>query len=136
MGGGVRWFDQQSKKYARDGQAPELYLVRPNLNFGLKLGAFEAIVDLQFQSENKQSFQRKFKGRIQTLLPEWSGFIVWANREFPYLCRDRIQKTLQSNCRCSYKILECIPWFQLPGLQWWISFCVSPISCHTRKTNG
>jgi len=56
-GGGVRWFDRQSKQYARDGVAPELYLVRPNLNFGLKIGSFEAIVDLQFQSETNRAFK-------------------------------------------------------------------------------
>ncbi len=60
-GGGVKWFDQQSKKYARDGQAPELYLIRPNLNFGLKLGAFEAIIDLQFQSETNRAFKENSK---------------------------------------------------------------------------
>ena len=60
-GGGVKWFDQQSKKYARDGQAPELYLLRPNLNFGLKLGAFEAIVDLQFQTETNRAFKENPK---------------------------------------------------------------------------
>jgi hypothetical protein len=60
-GGGVRWFDQQSKKYARDGEAPELYLVRPNLNFGLRLGAFEAIADLQFQSETNRAFKENSK---------------------------------------------------------------------------
>ncbi len=60
-GGGVKWFDQQSKKYARDGQAPELYLIRPNANFGLKVGGFEAIVDLQFQSETNRAFQENSK---------------------------------------------------------------------------
>lgn len=56
-GGGVRWFDRQSKAYARDGVAPELYLIRPNINLGLKIGAFEAIADFQFQSETNRAFK-------------------------------------------------------------------------------
>lgn len=60
-GGGIRWFDKQDKQFARDGVAPELYLVRPNLNFGLRVGPFEVIADLQFQSETNRAFKENSK---------------------------------------------------------------------------
>ena len=93
-GGGVKWFDQQSKKYARDGQAPELYLLRPNLNFGLKLGAFEAIVDLQFQTETnrafkenpKEEFRRYYQSGLALSYGLTENFRIFAETEYrkPY----------------------------------------------------
>lgn len=93
-GGGIRWFDKQSKIFAREGEAPELYLIRPNANFGLRIGPFEAIADLQFQSEtnrafkenSKEEFRRYYQGGLALSFGLTDNFRLFAETEYrkPY----------------------------------------------------
>jgi hypothetical protein len=56
-GGGVRGFDRQSQKVARDSVAPEMYLIRPHFNIGYKYNAFEIILNGHVQSETNRRFK-------------------------------------------------------------------------------
>ncbi|MBP7281699.1 MAG: hypothetical protein KBA66_08995 [Leptospiraceae bacterium] len=102
-GGGVRGFDKQSPKYAREGVAPELYLIRPNLNLGLKLGDFEAIIDLQMQSETnkafkenqQEQFRRYYQGGLALSYGLTENFRLFAETE----CRKPYNSSIDVNSK-------------------------------------
>jgi hypothetical protein len=77
-GGGVRWFDKQNSKYARDNVSPELYLLRTHFNLGLKIHSFEIIGNVQFQTESNRQFKeeanQEFRRNIQGSLALSYGF--------------------------------------------------------------
>ncbi len=68
-GGGVRLYDKQKTQNPRYEINPDLYIVRPNLSFGVGVGIFEFQADLSMQSEtnskfrevNNQDFRRSYQ---------------------------------------------------------------------------
>ena len=61
IGGGIQLFNASTNKAPkRDTENPALYLVRPHISFGIKMGALEVQSELRFQTETNPALKEKF----------------------------------------------------------------------------
>lgn len=69
FGAGVRLFGRRRAKANREGQENRLYLIRPHLQFGVRRGILEGLVELRLESETNHRFKedqdQEFRRHVQ-----------------------------------------------------------------------
>lgn len=110
-GGGVRWFDRQSKKFAREGVAPDLYLIRPNLNLGLKLWDFEVILDFQLQSETNRAFKENSQEQFRRYYQAGLALSYGLTENFRLFAETEYRKPYNSQIDTNSKFWNVYPGF-------------------------